>query len=1037
MHYRRAVAHLLCDPSLPDRLPAPIAWRVADLIDGSHPGPPWVEGLYVAESVFRFVALLIKAAYLEQARPDPVINQLIRLHLTWPSMGAWRQFVERVHRRSRAGGWTPDLPGFAPLLDAIADASGLVTVRNSSLGHPGGRLDDEAAALTWAAVEGPLLRLLEVADAVLSPCRLLVQDAAGERWLQWTGAVDEGRPAHAVEEAEMAPALLELPGRAPVPLFPLVLRTSSELVEKTAGAIRNRLVLFDGADHGRKHLILVGRRGQARTKAWFQQWQSRMHALRVPTVPLGDETLTPDVVLGRLRDALEVALDEVDGGFEAVALDVRATGSLDVALASECRFAFLGGAAGAGKSTLLAQAARRWAIAGVPVLFLQARDLASDRFSDRFRGLVEGATGIPARPEALLAHLAAATATRPAVLVDGLDEIGSPGATLRFLGDLRRWAAKVSALVVVTCRSDVWRDLQRVDRERRGRVFDLLAPRSFRMSGKGRSGADEDMDLIPLPPLDDARARACWETYRTRGSGHQTATTWAELPNWARAWCRNPRRMMRLLGHLQGGAPAGDDRWSVWRAWVDREAASGVARAAMRRLVAVQQELGAAEVPLASLFPGPWGSVPSEEYTAAQRLVSSGIWRLRVSPAAPERSLLVSFASPELAVVVWCAGEPFFGNDGSAARELVTRLAEGSAAPLLRDACARHVAVVDGDLSCWAWLDDSVLGAAWLGAERHGRILELRIPAGRSAVVVAACRQAFDEGRVHELVDRADDLLAAEPEWLDGPAIEWLARVLRHGDRPSLDTRLSVYVQHGGLVGASARLALAELRRESGRWRPALDAYDAALVHPCLSDEQHVLALAAAGECHIWLLEDDAAMALFERAFSLLPTDASPFVRCNLHIKRSIVWRRKHRPVLAARDLEEAAAIADHHHLRVERAKIDLEKGLTLFLFGYSDPALRLMDAALAAHRQLHFIKGIKKALYCRGLLLRSAGRLDEARVSLEESRELNKRHFDLLGLALVHQALAEVEPDRAAHHQACFEKYANKLGGLPHADQL
>ena len=53
------------DPTLPERLPAPIAWRAADLLHGSDSRHPWLEGIYFAESVFRFVALVIKAAYLE------------------------------------------------------------------------------------------------------------------------------------------------------------------------------------------------------------------------------------------------------------------------------------------------------------------------------------------------------------------------------------------------------------------------------------------------------------------------------------------------------------------------------------------------------------------------------------------------------------------------------------------------------------------------------------------------------------------------------------------------------------------------------------------------------------------------------------------------------------------------------------------------------------------------------------------------------------------------------------------------------------
>lgn len=1018
-------------PDLAAVLPSPIAWRVRDL---DEPEPSLAAAFFAVEAIFRFTALMIKASYLEQSRPIPAMNALIRRHLSYPSMGAWRSFVVSVHREAPGWGWDPCLPGLANLADAIANAERVVQLRNATHGHAGGVLDKVSETETWSTLASTVYSLIEVAGVVLEPALLVVYDDQSGLWRYWRGPVESGTPTP-TPVADGAPAYLILPGRVPLPLFPLFLQTFDDFTEETPGARRNVLLMFDGVDVDRKRLIYMGRHGRGHGARWFAAWRQRLSALRVPIVPFSGDEPEEDALRARFREALDVALLDSDQQYEAFLVNEGVLGQLNDALSSEARLAVIGGTAGAGKTTVACRVARTWDSAGHPTLLLRASMLSGrEAVSTAIRASVEGALAAPGDPKRLLRLLSAGP--RPVLIIDGVDEVGVGDRVLVFLKELLGWMEDLSAFVVLTCRSEVWRDIRRLDRERRLGLERRLTGRLYRPSVKGLSGADDVSDLIRLEALSEMVASKCWDHYRSTLPGLQPLSPWVALPEPVRRACSNPRWMMRALQRWDQVAVPSVGAWQMWRDWYEAECVSINAKRAVKELVLLQQKSGEVACRLDDWF----RTVSVELESIGWQLVSSGIWVMYDDLSDADSGPLVAFSSAEVAAHAWQSVWQFKASTGSAARELAAELSGRPARALMSEAIVTRLADRPRETEGWEWVEDAEVAEALLRLDPTEplSLLSLRPAEARSAVVVMACERALDQGRAVDFCPFAERLLGAAPHWLEGPAIWALARILRHGDRSEVGPLLRRFDGMGAPLAAWAMLAAAEHERESGRWAEAITCYNTAIDSGQLSADLTALGRASRGECWIWRREPMRAIEDLEAALAAADHDTDPFVLCNLRIKRAIAYRLCGRPVLAARELAAAELIAIRGHLAVEAAKISLEKGLTIGLIGVSDEALALVEAALAAHIRLGYLKGQKKAHYCLGWLLERAGRIDEARLAYRASLELNQRRFDRLGLALNHLALSRTDEVhlRGIHLEKASD-YARKLGGLPHVDLL
>lgn len=1023
------------------RLPAPLAWPVAALATERD----LFRWFFAAEAIFRFVALLWKSAYLAEGQPISAMSHLIRRDLSLPSMGSWQRFCSTVDKRHSAWSWKPELPAVGPLGRAIRKAGNLVELRNA-VAHGGLVPDEVAAAEIKRRIEPVIEELIKAACAAFADAELLVRAQPGGGWSSWTGPADTGIPCDGPDVA--APAVLRWnAGTQLLPLYPLVIHSADNASEITPFASRGRIMMFDGVSVRDRHVIYVGRHGRVRAPSWFAAWADAVARVRLPLIPASADELDYDLLRTRFDAALDIALERFDSPWARPTLDDTFLSSLDVAvLERPGQITLVGGVAGAGKTASLCAAASSWRQRQVPVLLLRAVDVdchvQGATMSTALAAALETTLCLSSSPAELLA-LAAAQGPVPVLIIDGLDELGSVDRAHMMLDSLVALAEVSRVGIVVATRSAFWDDVLRLDRTFRRNLVDRLRPRLFRPTCKGESGADDASDMLTIRQRHPTEAGEIWESFRGGLAGHQPLSSWSELSPEIREASRNPRWMLSALRAWHGERiPATSSGRALWKAWYCAEvnADHPYRVRAVQRLVELQQQTGRLDHDLADLFVA---EDPRRE-SFGHQLVSSGIWTLGIDPQLPDLGATVEFALPELAVVAWLRLRPLANRDAKALETMALRLADCPAAAILDQALATLIATESAEvLDRWSWVHDAILAEAFLQRAEAGSdptdLLSIRDENARGELVHRACCLALRSGQVQAVLPALARLLDAEPSWATGPLIWTMARVLRHGERSGIASTLERYIGRSGSTGAHAALALAEYQRECGRWRVAIEWFDAAEARATeLPNTLRPLLLAARGECRIWLMEPEAARADLDRAMSQLDESADAFVRCNVHVKRAVAYRLMGQVVRAANDLAAAESLALLHQLDVEYGKVQLEKALVLGLVDGEREGLEFVEKALNLHTRLGFLKGRKKALHCRGWLLERVGRLDEAREDYMASLELNRDPFDRLGLAVNHHALARMTTGvDAAYHRARAARYAAEIGGLPHVDLM
>jgi tetratricopeptide (TPR) repeat protein len=1042
------------------RLPLPVAAP----LDRLGRGGDVRELFFAVEAFLRTTAVIVKAAYLTaESPPDARLNAALRRNLVMPSMGSWGRFLVAaadVLDDHAVGGRVPGLPALARRL-VQDDVGEVIHLRNVVHGHAGAAPSPEIAELVLARGLPVLEDLIEAAAPLREHALVVFREATGT-WFRAMGpepslddVVRRSAPALAAPAA-----LVELPGE-PLPLFPLVLGTYEGFEPVLSEMAPGPVLVFDGVDIDRRRLLHLGRAGRGHGRAWFDHYRRLVEARRLPLVPLRPDEIEPDALLERSHRALDEVLeamrdDRIGPRPDQLRLEPRAARLLDAACDGQARLAVLTGEAGVGKSEHLRSLALRARQRGHGVIFVRAVvSLAESERSLKqlLRSVVERQLGIVERAASTLARLAAGLpeGKHVVLLLDGLDELGASPLLRRRLDELLGWIKKVGTTVpplrvVLSMRSHAWAELDQDPK----RGNPLLRPSAdlFRPTHKAPGAPEHIGHTIELQPLSQAVVGEQYELLRHGLPGHQPTTPFERLgPGSVRA-CRTPRLMMRLLKRYHGvRVPHAVAAWDLWLAVIDAQAyrlPGFWGQAAVRRgdrvalldaFVGAQLEQQTPEPSLEALRLQPPCRLlvqTGREWDVAAELQSEGLIMVRGDPSDPLGRPLVRAADPELNVALHVRGSLRGKQRLCELMDLLSPLEGTPLHPVLRDAVVVSAIVREElreQLSSPTSLPVPLLARAVVGLlqrqapDEAVRALGAAPREGLLEQVLAVCRA---EGCLDLLEPVARScMLRADTV----AAVELVAVCLRHVEAIDDATAwLTEVATQGGRLGAMASLHLAEILRDKGQWRRAVRAYGRVLEGEELQPAERALAQAARGESWIWLGQAQPALEDLDAALETLPHGA-PEQLCRILTKRGIALRLMETPVAAAAALARARELARTHGMITEQARVELELGLVAGLLGGHEEAQRRIEAAGAMHRAEGYIKGQKKAAYCLGWLAERRGDREAALRAYRSSLALNEEHFDLLGLALNHTALARLEhSERASYHRDRAERYQRRL---------
>ena len=1091
--------------SLVDHAPWPLAHAIDSCLDNQRAS----DLFFFCETVFRYAAMVTKSAYLESAGRGSVrINDAVRRWLIQPSMGSWKMFLKVALDGLVQGEFespVADLQRILELLTSEAVAA-LVTLRNEAHGHPGVALPAEVeqwvvgqAVANWSGVLA--------ATELLSKYPLLVFDDQRQSWQQWMGR-DAVPVTHAPEQAISSAGVLSCHDGQYLPLFPLVMGTFPEFVpslkvppqasEDLRGA--GTLLVFDGVQSEKQAIVYVGRYGRGHGRRWFDEYRALLDRKQIPVLPIAANESSARELLRRSTESLETTLaaDREEGRWHDVEslLNEQVQGLLDDAVEGEEPLAVLTGDAGVGKTTHLALAALRWSRGGIPVIFLHASRHFARPFRDSLHTALEGALSVVGSRESILSGLqsssiqrssarggqqsvpptvdgpaAAAQPARVVIVIDGLDEIGTPRLAAEQLKQAASWLLKARRAGLVGIRVIVGIRASYVEELERRNVFADLRSLLYRPTSRSISGQDEVGSVIWLPAAPrsaEPEVRRRFEYFREHIPGYRPLTCFDELDDATKAACRNPRQMTQILVAFHGQEVRSlGGALDVWDAILEKHILALPSQGGrrpplfprrvklLRTMVEGWLNSSCLERSLDGLEENAATAalvVSGDEPSALDELVSLGLLEVYVSGETrdPFGPRYVRPASEGIAAAAFLRSPPLRDDEPEAWLEARARLGEGTAAAVYDAALVlafERATRVDPDAVLGAIdLVDEPLQLEVFSAVTRALVARgdarrcWEIWSSRQALLERAIGVASRRGDLYILEPFATALLELEAAEVGPSVVAFVTRILRAVERiEELETWLRKTTAVRRDMAGTCFFHLAEVLRDKGQWQRASRSYESALESDA-PPGLHAMAHAGHGECAIWLGKATTALASLAKAGALVGEEGSPEVRCNIHLKRGVAARLMGKIALAATELSRAEELALQHGFRTEVAKAWLELGLCAVPLGMFEEAKSLVVQALERHRGQRFVKGEKKALHCLGYVLEKEGKDEDARKAYEESLALNTRYFDLLGLDLNHTALARLlrktDPEAASTHAASAKSFGERRKGVDLTDE-
>lgn len=1044
-----------------ERLPLVVAKELHAL--SKAPDELW--HLYnTVEGLLRYTCLLVKSTYLLPGiPPNTQINTLIRRCLILPSMGSWQQFLKGSKPLIDGREIPLNVPGISPLLEALcsAETNEIVRYRNSIHGH-GGAVPHQDTVRAVMEVAFPILCDLIEAATPLMEYPLVVFSEQSDTWHSMMGpSIDFTDPVESPRiEFDAPAAVMRLPD-GDLPLFPLMVGTFDGF-RPDVPMPQNVVLMFDGVDIDRKRLVYVGQYGRGKGKRWFDDYRILVEAKKIPMVPLKLDEVDSPTLLDRTNRAFEEVVEgESESGRyhgEVVRLDERVSGLLDDAVGSTARVVVVAGEAGSGKTTHLLELGLRAIGDGHTAFYIDAGiQLAEAKhaYSMQLRAAVESRLGILEKPEAILTRLQAAVpdGRRVLLILDGLDEMGSPARLRSRLLEITDWLSRnrdklPSLLVVLAVRTAYYQAVQRL-----GDPLKRIDGEVYKTTRRSPSGADRAESVLWLSSAQLTEVGVRYEVFRSLTRGFRPLTEFKDLSSRIRQACRNPRWMMRLLQTYHGLAvpplTGGMDLWvKSAREHVYALIDEGrpmfprrfriVDTLLMTQIASGQQEV-AEDVVLAN---DSLTVIIKQDghLEALDSLQSCGILKIEGDPKDPfSSSPLIRISEPGLASALHLCGPALRNADVGACKTLIESAKDSQMYPVLNDAVCEKIA---RDLieprKPNVWLKDLepelaamvLLRAAELGKDVLSYVYQ-EVPSDEGDQILRDTADLAWSSEQQSLLVQAGEALSQLPASEQTPtSVVCASRLLRHGELVDVAEEWLESLAESDLeIAPIARFQLAEILRDKGRWKQAIVHYSCYLEYPNIATSDRALALGTRGESHIWRQQAEPALADLDAALELVEEEEDPWVACNIHLKRGIARRLLKEPVRAVRELARAGELAREHHLRTEEAKIELELGLVADMLGGMEEAAKRVSRALEMHSRQGFIKGRKKALYCLGYIYEHGGEVEKARDAYLESLELNKTHYDLLGLMLNNFALARLseEPRRSALLVEA-QKYKEKL---------
>jgi hypothetical protein len=417
--------------------------------------------------------------------------------------------------------------------------------------------------------------------------------------------------------------------------------------------------------------------------------------------------------------------------------------------------------AGLGKTSLLCSFVESLSPC-LPVLLLQARNLSFDAEDCLVRAVVQSLQGVLSpglvrEEEAAVAHHLAKHA-RLTVVLDGLDESGSPTAVRRAI---RFWLHSLlgrHALLVVSSRREFWAACG-------DRAWGRWMPSPGRQEDRGAAAPDE-LGVREADPSEGLRLPGLFspeELERAWDRAGQSANALQALLPEVREELRHPFTL-RAYTDLAGRADTASlrTRTDIMAAWLenrlqaeeDREGrlTADVYRATLRAVARKIKEAEGGWVDIQRLDDVPWFTTASPPGRAVQRLLQAGI--LESLPGHPDRIRFVFEAVQDF----------FLGEDDA---DLVER---------------------DPSLAAWqsakgtysrAYIRLDRLARRIVGADRRGEFLAALagLDSLRAAVVLRACPEAYEPALREKIVGRLQQDVASRRRVKGGFAVGMLGRL--------------------------------------------------------------------------------------------------------------------------------------------------------------------------------------------------------------------------------------------------------------------
>ena len=1068
MNFIKNNTHLKKLNSYSKNFPHPIAYNIHDfLVMGNF------ESLvFEVEAILRYTTLIVKSLYL---KPECPVNEKINLELqkvmTLPSMGKWLNFLKNINKIKDEAAFPilmDDLEHFFHTFD-LKKFDPFVSLRNHRLGHPGRLLDqnekEELIETYWD-------RFIEILDAISfwRKYNLLVIKSEEDGFINAMGTSNFDTVTDSSGLEIQSPMTLLSANGQVWPIFPLLISVFEGFQSDNPKNISSPVLLFDGADISAKRIVYMGTYGRGFGKRWFKAYQALIRSKNIPMTPLDFDNV--DDLKSRFDQSLKYVFRsnrENDPDFlpGLIRYDVSIFNNIQLMTESSARLLIVSGNAGTGKTSNCIKAALDLSEAGSLVLFVQAAGII-DKPESGFKHIL---STIFTRYLSILftrksyaedlQNLCKFENKRMIIFLDGLDEIGSAKqikVLLSGLYEFLRGPFKSFSLfsIILTVRSAYLDDAKLRDKlDKMGsEIFHPDVNQPFKGFTPG------NYLEIPSPAKKEVEAR--FEHFREHSSQHQSSTSFQSLPISLKNACKNPRWMMNLLRIFNGKNI--NNKVTPYQLWIDyarkyiyqiiekggKPIPLWRSRAVvMDFIIKIQLEKDSAEIELDQIMEMINKSPNKKNIAMRDALTELESLNFFTTVVKGEdcfsSPIIVRFFDHSLISALHFLGPVLRLADIDKLLALDQDLKNTKIEEIVRRAIALKLFEIfdpkDVSFSTISSFSDRVVSdfiillSAIEKKDKNQILSKLLFELAqkhRNMIFKNIDRSLRFSDDYSNFIPCAEEIITNQAFFHTVETVLFIANIFKSsGLSKNLLNWLEKLIVQQNNPDKEILYLVADIYRSRGQWVKAVNAYDNIISSAESRNIVQIKAIIGKTESLAWLDKHDAAIELLNSLDDETLLKMSWDLKFKYFVKLGIILRISGTLIKAYKNFEQALQISRQYNYSRGNGTALLERSLVAAEFGDFEQAVSDIDHTISIFIETQYIRGLKKAYYCRGYINEKMLNITSAIKSYTRSLKLNEEYFDELGVYLNHSALARILPDdntEKLQHLAKKQKYSKKL---------